>query len=427
MKYLKVIVKLLSIHKWANFLIILEICLVMFALTVMINRYTDAFRYVSTFEEMQIDHSIYFMGSTPVWNDDTVGEENPIEYGAGSSNEIKQYLEEQPEYLGTSTIVRGGVQINPNVGVGEFIGFYAYDKVTAGHLDSLWQMKELFAASLGDGELPCIVYQREQTSNKFSVGQTFTGNIWYTIDLEGNYVERSQVFRVIAVVDDKKLPAFFPDAGGTELRLDNLFAMKEDSVLFVPYQESVFGAIESNFYMVYLDETIMDERWEEIQSELSLRGYSSTISSIKQNTRQIAAGKLQSDASGFVSLSGLAALTLICVAFLNAKKLQMRFAIYNLIGCTYSRSFRLYIIYLSTLVLIATAICIILNTVFGIYYHLAGPIDFRLDILYAMLDLSDGSGWLAALLCLGIVVFSAAIHILFMRRMKSLVNIYKGN
>lgn len=427
MKYLKVIVRLLSIHKWANFLIILEICLVMFALTVMINRYTDAFRYVSTFEEMRIDHSIYFMGSTPVWNDDAVGEENPTEYGAGSLNEIKQYLEEQPEYLGTSTIVSGGVQINPNVGVGEFISFYAYDKVTAGHLDSLWQLNDLFNTVVPDGEIPCIVYQRSSISNAFKIGQAISGNASYTIDTEGNFVEKEQVFRIIGIVNDKKLPAFFPTAGGTGLRLDNLFAIQEDNILLVPYQESVFEAIESNSYLVYLDETIMDERWEEIQSELSLRGYSSTISSIIQNTRQIATGKLKSDASGFISLSGLAALSLICVAFLNAKKLQMRFAIYNLVGCTYSRSFRLYIAYLSTLVLIATAICVILNTVFGIYYHLAGPIDFRLDILYAMLDLSDGSGWMAAMLCLGIVVFSAAIHILFMRRMRSLVNIYKGN
>ncbi len=144
-------------------------------------------------------------------------------------------------------------------------------------------------------------------------------------------------------------------------------------------------------------------------------------------SRQIATKKLNTDISGFIALSGLAALSLICVAFLNAKKLQSRFAVYHLAGCSYSKSFRLYIAYLSALVLISTTICFVLNAAFGIYYRSVGLMNARLDLLYAMLDLSDGLGWLAALLCLGIIAFSAAIHMLFMQRMKSLVNIYKGN
>jgi len=427
MKYLKVIVKLLSIHKWANLLIILEICLVMFTLTVMINRYTDAFRYVFAFEEMRMDHSIYFMGSTPVWNDNATGEDSPIQSGDVSANEIRQYLNKQPEFLGTSTIIGGWIQLDPDAGQGDYVSFYAYDKMTAGFLDPLWQLNDLFNTDLPDGEIPCIVYQRDSTSNSVEIGQTVSGKSSYTVDTEGKIVERELVYRVIGIVKDKRIPAFFPTAGGTGLRLDNLFAVQEDCVLFVPYQERIFGSVENSTYMVYLNETISKERWEEIQSEISLRGYSSTVSDLIQNTRQIAVNKLKTDISGFIALSGLAALSLICVAFLNAKKLQSRFTIYHLAGCSYSRSFRIYIAYLSALVLISTSICVILNAAFGIYYRSIGIANARLDLLYAMLDLSDGSGWVAVLLCLGIVVFSSAIHILFMRRMKSLVNIYKGN
>ena len=428
MKNLKIVFKLLSIHKVANICIIVEVCLTLFSLLFMFNRYNDAFAYYSTFKEMGIDNSIYFMGSPPVWNDNAAENESPIQYGQSYATEINEFLSQQPEYIGKSTIINTSIDLSRWTHKSETSNLYIYDEFTAQNFDRLWSLGKLYG-NLPSGKLPCVIYENGNHSESFSVGQNLSAEVAIWDSTGDHYINKMIDFQVVAIVNRESLPPFYPTAvANMGMRLDNLFAASEDIVVFAPYIESVFGTVESPTYMIYLDENITQSRLGRIVDELNKYGYCTTISDMLQTTKGLAADTLKSDLSGFVAMAGISVLSLISVAFLNAKKLFERFNIYNLSGCSYHRSFQIYVTYLLALVLSSVTICFIIIGTYNHYYNqLTGAVNVRLDMLHDLYGVDNGAGLLAISLCLGIVLVSTCINLFLMKKMKSIISIYKGN
>lgn len=430
MKNLKMIIKLLSMHKLANICIIVEVCLTLFALTLMFNRYNDAFEYYSAFKGMAIDNSIYYMGSIPVWNDKAGDNESPIQYATSYSDEIEKFLSEQPEYIGKSSIIPTTIDISKWTQRNGFSSLYVYDEITAKNFDRFWSTGKLYESNFLSGKIPCVIYENTNKSGLLHVGQNLSAEVAIINSSGDQCVNKMIDFQVVAIVNRESLPAFSPTAGGTtEMRLDSLFAQSEDYVVFAPNIESVFGEVESPTYMIYLNENITQNRLETIVKELDKYGYSTTISDMLKTTKGVATDKLNSDFSGFAALIGISVLSLISVAFLNAKKLFYRFNIYNLLGCSYHRSFQIYIGYLLSLVFSSVTICLFSIVTYNYFYNQLSGIgkSAKLDMLHDLFVVNNGSGLLAILLCLSIVLVSTCINLIFMKKMKSAISIYKGN
>ncbi len=430
MKNLKIIMKLLSLHKLANICIIVEVCLTLFSLTFMLIQYNGAFEYYNAFKGMGIDNSIYFMGSTPVWNDKADGNESPIQYGTSYTDEISKFLSDQPEYIGKSTILNTAIDISRWTQGNGFSSLYVYDELTAKHFDGLWSLGSLYNNNLPDGKVPCIIYKNTTNHEMFYIGQNLSAEVAIMNSTGDQYVNRTIDFQVVNIVNRDSLPAFYPTAVSTMgMRLDNLFAPPEEYVVFAPYIESLFGAVESPSFVIYLDESITKIRLETIVQELDKYGYNATISEMMQTTKSVATDKLKTDFSGFIALIGISVLSLISVAFLNAKKLFYRFNIYNILGCSYHRSIQIYVGYLLSLVFSSVTICLITMVSYNHFYNQLAEYEknARLSLLNDLFTINNGSGILAILLCLGIVLVSTCINLLLMKKMKSAISIYKGN
>ena len=173
----------------------------------------------------------------------------------------------------------------------------------------------------------------------------------------------------------------------------NTFSMSHDessTYFFFPYDDELFGdyAYSHDTALFYFSDEASDEQIDAFYKEAEDLGYCGLGSDLMDYTKDYADSVFKKNFFVYLSILGLAFTSIICISFLNVKKLKKDFSVYYLNGCSFFRSTIIYFIYflsLYALPFIASMLIseILKHTTREIFYYS----DYRFVVITCLLGL----------------------------------------
>lgn len=373
---LKILRQTLSVWKKninSNIIVMILICMSCYSGSYAFNQISTIYEYYNSFKDTRISRSLLYMGRdiTEIESDDwdipfynavdtkymksmvSLAENSGIVEGASQFLEFGAYIKEREKYA--SAII--------------------YDKITASYIKDLAKLQGnwIFEKEKADTDCyPIVVYNGD-----YKIGEIIEVELTMGANCQPLYEElipdKTATVKAQIVGIARRFDPFIPylglfksnaptrnDIGATFDAFD--IASSDRTLFFFPYDELFQDyAYTNDTALFYFTDEATDEEISAFYEEALNCGYCGLGSEIINYTKSAADEVFRNDFFEYLSIFGLMLTSVICISFLNLKKLKKDFCIYYLNGCSFFRSTVMYFIYFLTLYAIPLIFSALIN------------------------------------------------------------------
>lgn len=328
------------------------------------------------FKDTPLNSSLFFMGREG--NMEEEDEEGHI-YSAidtGLRDELISYGEEKG-------VIGGIARLMDFYDKNSMCSVWIYDEITASYLGKgvVGSGKWLFEDEMtGEGYYPVVIHKGlhyvvdedgepdpetgvlpteyvMMGSDEFNIGDVLDLDISMSISshpLEGKVPSKDvKVKAEIVGTAEENTPFRFMPCGqwGTIVQtVRETFAdemINDNAIIFFPYDEELFKGYEFpyNTVLIYFNEDASKESIEDFYTYARGLGYCNLGSDILNETKAAADDHFKQSFFLIYMFMGLTLISIICISFLNVKKVRKIFSIYYLNGCSFIKSLGIYFTY----------------------------------------------------------------------------------
>jgi len=352
MKNILLSFKILKKHWLLHLMICLEIAFSLYMISVLFNRVEYEQAVTKIVNNASIEKTLYFMG------EDVITEDGVLIHNPSFQQAIKK-VDDMQDFIGASNIQE--FRVNE-----EILGMN-FDIETARRFYSSLKSGNWFTdVQVENGRIPCVIVDTSQGADKYKIGDIISGqctvyDMYNDIDIS---TEQEATFEVTGIVGRSN--AFVISPGGMSANytfpVSQLFpGIWPDQIILLcdGLDDKYIPLIDNTSGLIYFDEEMSQIAFEQIAENLRELGYVEKVSELRTAEYEYLQYRLKMDLPIFLSFLSISLIGLISITLLNAKKQIKVFSIYYLCGCQWKRSILIYMIYFSSLVVIAFIIYII--------------------------------------------------------------------
>lgn len=365
----------------SNIMVMIIVCLACLMTSGVYNSVSRIYTDYFYFKDTPLKRSLLYMGRDRYEGDEyawtTVNSEDQEKMTALAEAAEKEGLIE-----GVSQMMRFGCDSANHMGG----SVYVYDEITASYLKKGVRGKGewIFDNPPQDGVYPIVVKNGTRDTKNDDDGKPVkddNGNTIYfpqyeigeIVDLEINMykqVQQSENFvfprtmtvkcRVVGLVDDIEPFLFFlGNQYGTMVNdVRNTFDDYMDDEytrIFFPYSKELFGDFDfcSGTTLYYFSDSAFEESIKAFYDEARKIGMCTLGREIIEKTKSDADYAFNRYFYVCYTLIGLSLISIVCVSFLNIKKLAKQIAIYRINGCSFLKSVAMYFTYFIAMYIIS--------------------------------------------------------------------------
>jgi|GEM_PF-1796970 len=344
--------RILKKHWFLHLMICLEIAFSLYMLSTLFNRIEHEQAVTRIVDRASIEKTLYFMG------EDTMTEDGDLIHDTSFQQAAKKVAGMQ-DFVGVSNI--------QEFCVNEGMFGINFDIETAGRFRSTLKSGSWFTdIQVENGRIPCVIVDTSQGADKYKVGDVITGpctvyDMYNDIDIS---TEQAVAFEVTGVVDRSNAFVISPQGmtSNYTFPISQLFpgVQPEQIILLCSgLDDEYITSIDNTSGLIYFDEDMNQAEFKQIAEDLREIGYVEKVSELRTAEHEQLQYRLKMDLPLFLSFLSISLIGLISITLLNAKKQIKVFSIYYLCGCRWKRSIWIYMIYFSSLVVIAFIVYII--------------------------------------------------------------------
>lgn len=400
------------------------------------------------FKDTPLNNSLFFMGREGT---DVRDEENDLFYTAintGLRDKLIEYGEEKGIVKGISRMMNYHDDANN-------CDIYIYDEITASYLGSgisgkgSWLYEE---EKIEDGCYPIVMHKGKhlQPDENAEIDPE-TGEYPYIYVMMdsgeynmGDVIDMDIKMRLEAMSPDKIIPIknvkvkgkivgtaeeikpfrfmVYGTWGNMLNTVGNTFqddTTADEAIIFFPYDEKLFEGYEFqwNTVLIYFNDDASEEEIQDFYSYAKGLGYSQLGRDIVDMSKKEADKAFRSYFFLLYLFMGLTLIAIVCVSFLNVKKIRKVFSIYYLNGCSFIKSVGIYLTYFVSMYGLAVVLFLAVT-------NIQSAIIKNEDFGYVQWYVADPRVTLAALL-VGIVIslVSTAVPFLIMKKKTAVQNL----
>lgn len=400
---LKILRQTLSVWKKninSNIIVMILICMSCYTGSYAFNRISTIYEYYNSFKDTRISRSLLFVG-----RDMTQIESDDREIAFYNAVDTK-YMKSMVSLAEDSGIVEGASQfLNYGAYIKEqkkYASAIIYDKITASYIKDFVKLQGswIFEKEKTDADCyPIVVYNGD-----YKIGEIIEVELTMGANCQPLYEDlipdKTAKVKAQIVGIARSFDPFLPylglyksnapahnDVGGIFNVFDGM--LSDRTVFFFPYDELFQDyAYTNDTALFYFTDEASDEEISAFYEEALNCGYCAIGSEIIDYTKRTADKVLRNDFFEYLSIFGLMLTSVICISFLNLKKLKKDFCIYYLNGCSFFRSTVMYFIYFLTLYTIPLIFSALINVILkyvtenNFYYS-----DFKFVLISCLLGL----------------------------------------
>lgn len=400
------------------------------------------------FKDSPLNNSLFFMGREGTQIED---EENDTFYIA-IDTELRDKLLEYAEKKG---VVKGVSRIMEYFDNANNCRVYIYDEITASYLGKGISGKGDWIFDGGktdDGCYPVVIHkglrwlpdekaeidpetgeypykQVMMTKYEFNIGDVIDMDI--RLELETKSPEDTTPVKDVKVkgkivgTAEKINPFRFMVYGLWGNKIDTVGqtfrgnTLNDTAIIFFPYDEELFKGYEFqwNTVLVYFNDNISEEEIQDFYSYAKGLGYCHLGRDMVDMSKKTADEAFRSLFFLLYLFMGLTLIAIVCVSFLNVKKVKKIFSIYYLNGCSFIRSVGIYLTYFLSMYGLAFLLFL---AAMGIQYNIVRSESFD----DAQMFVTDPKVVLAALLAgIAVSLISTAVPFLIMKKKTAVQNL----
>lgn len=434
----------------SNIIVAVMVFLTCYMISLVFNLVYGFYQEYFYFKDTPLNNSLFFMGREGTFLRD---DEYEIQFTA-IDTELRDKLLEYGEEKG---IIGGVSRLMDYYDDNARCSVWVYDKITASYLkkgiegDGSWLFEE---ENTADGCYPVVIYKGlHSVPDEEAAPDLLTGKLPYksvemkndeynigdTIDMDiSMYLQAMSVDKImpeknvqvkgkiVGTVRELKPFMFMTNCQwGTAIDpVGEVFTNSSDinyACIFFPYDEELFKGYEFPFnnFLVYFKDDISEESIQDFYNYAKSLGYSQLGRDI------VAASKAEADKAfrnSFFMLymfMGLTLIAILCVSFLNVKKVRKLFSVYYLNGCSFKKSVGIYFTYFISMYGLSYLLFLAVTAIQSALVP-KGSIDLDSSLIFSI----DHRVALAALLA-GIVVslVSTAVPFMIMKKKTAIQNL----
>ena len=336
----------------SNIITMIIICLACYLSSVLFNQFYREYRDYLYFKDTPLGKSVLFMGQEAMHDPDP---------DAFFQKVNTEYMENMIRYSENSGIVKGVshmMSFRTDNMEGRII---VYDEITASYLKDSLKLKGNWLFEKEENEFVSIaVYNGD-----YNIGDIVDLDIYAYTAFQP--VDRTIPDKIISVkcivtgiVKDFDSYCFRLGAikGNGAYTIGNMFGSyvtADRPTFFFPYSEEFFHdyAFADDNALFYFTDSASENEMEEFYEYAKETGYSVLGSDIIAATKDAADSQFERHFFLFYLTLGLTVIAIICVSFLNIKKISRDFAVYYLNGCSFLKSVAIYYAYFVSMYLVS--------------------------------------------------------------------------
>ena len=356
----------------SNIMVMIIVCLACFMTSGVYNSVSQIYSDYFYFKDTPLNRSLLYMGRDRYERENFAAMVNSADQEKMTA--LAEAAEKEKLIEGVSHIMRFGYDsANRMYGT-----VYVYDKITASYLKKGIKGKGewIFDSPVQDGVYPIIVKNGSNDTKFDEKGYLLTDDngdpihfheyeIGDIVDLEINMYKNVQQSdnivlprtmtvkcRVVGLVYDiEPFPFFLGNVYGTlvnDVRNQFIEYMDDEYTrIFFPYSEELFGDFDfcNGTSLYYFSDSASQESIKAFYAEARQIGLCTLGSDIIEETGSTADNAFNRYFFVCYTLVGLSLISIVCVSFLNIKKLTKQIAIYRINGCSFLKSAAMYFTY----------------------------------------------------------------------------------
>lgn len=336
----------------SNIITMIIICLACYLSSVLFNQFYREYRDYLYFKDTPLSRSMLFMGQEAMQDPDP---------DAFFKKVNTKYMENMIQYSENSGIIKD---------ISHMMSFHTdnmdakiivYDEITSSYLKDSLKLKGNWLFEKDEKDyIPIAVYNGD-----YNIGDTVDLDIYaYTtyqpVDRTISDKTISVKCIVTGIVKDFDSYCFCLNAikGNSADTIGNIFGSYVTTnrpTFFFPYSEELFYdyAFANDNALFYFTDSAEENEIEEFYEGAKEIGYCVLGSDIIAATKDAADSQFNRHFFLFYLTLGLTIIAIICVSFLNVKKISRDFAIYYLNGCSFLKSVSIYYAYFVSMYLVS--------------------------------------------------------------------------
>lgn len=422
--------------------------LTMYVISLSFNRIYGFYYEYNFFKDTPLNNSLFFMGREGT---EVRDEENDLFYTAidtGLRDKLIEYGEKKGIVKGISRMMNYYDEANK-------CDIYIYDEITASYLGSgiggqgSWLYEE---GKTDDGCYPIVMHkgihlQQDENaeidpetgeypydffmmdSDEYNMGDVIDMDIrMYLCAMSPDKIIPAKNVKVkgkIVGTAEEIKPFRFMVYGTIGNELDTVGNTFQDeitydkAIIYFPYDEKLFEGYEFqwNSVLVYFNDDVSEEEIQDFYSYAKGLGYSQLGRDIVDMSKKAADEEFRSYFFVLYLFMGLTLIAIVCVSFLNVKKIRKVFSIYYLNGCSFIKSVGIYLTYFVSMYGLAIVLFLAVT-------NIQSAIIGSANIDDAQMFVADPRVTLAALLAgIAISLISTAVPFLIMKKKTAVQNL----
>lgn len=428
LKILRLIVSIWKKNIGSNIIVMIMICMSCYIGSLAFKEIHAVYSEYLFVKNSRISRSLIYMGRE-VKKINTGDPQRPMYMGVDT-----ELMKNMVKYAEDSGIVDGASQ---------FLSFYikpsgketshaiVYDEITASYIKNTAKIKGswLFEKEASQKDCyPAVVY-----NSNYNIGDIIEADLIMgaqTGPIKGGPIPNKTVHIKVEVVGkvtafDPFIPYFGVTKGSNPSNEDALGLLGSNGydsctdVFFFPYIEE-YGdyAYSNDTAFFYFNDDATDEEINAFYENAKEFGYCGLGSDFEEHNKRTADLIFRNDFFLYLSIAGLMLTSIVCISFLNLKKLKKDFSIYYLNGCSFFKSSIIYFIYFILMYGISLIASLTITQI-KILIDLIDGHGFNSEYLYADPDAIS----LICVIGLLISVISAAIPFIIIKRKTPIQNI----
>lgn len=401
----------------SNIITMIIICLACYLTSVILNQYYREYRDYLYFKDTPLNRSVLFMGQEAMLD--------PAPDVVFKKVNTK-YMENMIQHSENSGIIKG---------ISHMLSFQAdnidgkiivYDEITSSYLKDSLKLKGNWIFEQDEKNyIPIAVY-----NGAYNIGDTVDLDIYAYTTYQP--VDRTIPDKIISVkcivtgiVEDFDSYCFRLGAikGNTADTIGNIFGSyvtTDRPTFFFPYLDELFHdyAFANDNALFYFTDSATENEIEEFYEFAKETGYSVLGSDIIAATKDAADSQFDRHFFLIYLTLGLTIIAIICLSFLNVKKISRDFAIYYLNGCSLLKSAAIYYAYFVSMYLVSFTVFIAIAYVQSTVIALSSTITQEAYSVSRMFSADIGVALSACAAGFAISVISTIIPFIVMKNKK---------
>lgn len=346
----------------SNIITMIIICLACYLSSVLFNQFYREYRDYLYFKDTPLSKSMLFMGQEAMQDPDP---------DAFLKKVNTKYMEKMIRYSENSGIIKG---------VSHMMSFHTdnlegkiivYDEITSSYLKDSLKLKGDWLFEKDEKELvPIAVYNGD-----YNIGDVMDIDIYaYTTYQPVDRAIPAKIISVKCIVTGIvegfysycfSLGAIKGNSADTIGNIFGSYVTTDRPTFFFPYSEELFHdyAFANDNALFYFTDSATENEIEEFYDGAKDIGYCVLGSDIIAVTKNAADTQFDRHFFLFYLTLGLTIIAIICVSFLNVKKISRDFVIYYLNGCSFLKSVAIYYAYFVSMYLVSFIIFLAISYV----------------------------------------------------------------